>query len=72
MSSALQEGIGLLRAAGWPRRRRLNRKDSDWRWLAGRDDSPWRPSLRLFRQAGPGAWEAVVAQVRFALAAAAA
>jgi hypothetical protein len=50
----------------------LNRYDSDWRWLAGRDDSPWRPSLRLFRQAGPGAWEAVVAQVRFALAAPAA
>jgi Flp pilus assembly protein TadD len=38
----------------------LDRFDTDWRWLLGRDDSPWYPSLRIFRQAELGAWESVV------------
>src|SRR6185312_11037414 len=42
----------------------LNRYDSCWRWLTDRDDSPWYPSVRLFRQAGMGDWHAVVARVR--------
>jgi hypothetical protein len=33
----------------------------DWRWMLERDDSPWYPSLRLFRQARPGEWEPVFA-----------
>jgi hypothetical protein len=35
----------------------------DWRWLAGRADSPWYPSLRLFRPAAPRAWPGMVAQL---------
>jgi hypothetical protein len=42
----------------------LNRYDSDWRWLTGRDDSPWYPSLRLFRQQQPGDWAGVIERVR--------
>ena len=30
---------------------------ADWRWMDGRDDSPWYPSMRLFRQATPGRWD---------------
>jgi hypothetical protein len=31
----------------------------DWRWLLDRDDTPWYPSMRLFRQQRLGDWEAV-------------
>jgi tetratricopeptide (TPR) repeat protein len=35
----------------------------DWRWLLGRDTTPWYPSARLFRQTAPGNWDEVVARV---------
>ena len=45
----------------------LLRERPDWRWLLDRDDSPWYPSLRLFRQRQAGDWEEVVLRVRGAL-----
>jgi len=38
----------------------LDRFDNCWRWLSGRQDSPWYPTLRIFRQPRPHAWEPVV------------
>ncbi len=44
----------------------------DWRWQCGRDDSPWYPSMRLYRQTTPGDWSTPLLQVRRDLAALAA
>jgi len=35
----------------------------DWRWLLNREDSPWYPTLRLFRQRQPGDWQTVFHQM---------
>ena len=39
----------------------------DWRWLTARDDSPWYPTARLFRQTDTRVWGPVVARMRAAL-----
>ena len=39
----------------------------DWRWLRGRDDTPWYPTLRLFRQTKPREWDSVFDRVRAAV-----
>ncbi|MBI3409948.1 MAG: tetratricopeptide repeat protein [Planctomycetes bacterium] len=41
---------------------------ADWRWLLDRDDSPWYPTMRLFRQNAPGNWEDVFARMAAELA----
>jgi ADP-heptose:LPS heptosyltransferase len=46
----------------------LNRFDSCWRWLISRSDSPWYPTMRVYRQRQPGDWESVVEPVRADLA----
>jgi hypothetical protein len=45
----------------------LNRFSTDWRWLLNRSDSPWYPTMRIFRQATQGDWAGVLAMVRTAL-----
>jgi hypothetical protein len=40
---------------------------ADWRWLVGREDSPWYPTMRLFRQPSPGEWRPVMEGVVEAL-----
>jgi len=41
---------------------------ADWRWLTRREDSPWYPTARLYRQPRPGDWESVLDRVAAALA----
>jgi len=41
----------------------LSRHDACWRWMIDREDSPWYPSMRIFRQEIPGDWKGVIARV---------
>ncbi len=41
--------------------------NADWRWLIERDDSPWYPTARLFRQKEPGDWTGVISGIASAL-----
>lgn len=36
---------------------------ADWRWLLERVDSPWYPTMRLFRQKSPGQWDSVLSDI---------
>jgi hypothetical protein len=40
----------------------------DWRWMLGREDSPWYPTMRLFRQKRFGDWREVIERVTAELA----
>jgi len=44
-------------------------KSPDWRWFMDRDDSPWYPTMRLFRQTRAGQWDRPVRQLKEALSA---
>jgi tetratricopeptide (TPR) repeat protein len=41
----------------------LNRFESEWRWLVGRNDSPWYPSMRIYSQVLPGSWREPLTEV---------
>lgn len=45
----------------------LNRHESEWRWLRGRQDSPWYPTLRIFNQEQRHAWTPTLERVARAL-----
>jgi hypothetical protein len=51
---------GALAVQTWT----LLHADCDWRWMAHRTDSPWYPTMRLFRQTRPGDWGSVLDQVK--------
>lgn len=53
----------LAGALGKPTWIMLNHYGTDWRWLLNRADSPWYPTVKLFRQPGIGNWGPVVTQI---------
>ena len=57
---------GALAAPVWT----LLHAEADWRWMVGRNDSPWYPTMRLFRQKRTGIWDNVLEEVLAALPAA--
>ena len=57
----------LAGALGYPTWVALRHRP-DWRWMQERPDSPWYPTMRLFRQKEHGNWPAVFAEITAALA----
>jgi hypothetical protein len=53
----------LAGAMGKPCWLLLNSAYQDWRWMYDRADSPWYPSMRIYRQLSPGDWAGVMRQV---------
>ena len=61
---SVDTAVAHLAAAMGTRVLLLDRYDNCWRWLHGRDDSPWYPGvLRIIRQASPGDWTGVLERV---------
>jgi hypothetical protein len=46
----------------------LLKADADWRWMSARTDSPWYPSIRIYRQSAAGDWREPLARIRDDLA----
>jgi ADP-heptose:LPS heptosyltransferase len=46
----------------------LLHSDPDWRWMIDRDDSPWYPTMRLWRQRRAGDWREVIERIAAELA----
>ncbi len=59
VDSAVAHLAGALDRPVWL----MDRFDPCWRWLTGRDDSPWYPKLRIVRQPAPGDWDPVIARI---------
>jgi Flp pilus assembly protein TadD len=65
VDSAVAHLAGALGCKVWV----LMSTPSDWRWLLNRTDSPWYPTMRLFRQPAAGDWTSAIAAAAAALAA---
>jgi hypothetical protein len=63
VDTAVVHLTGAIGAKAWV----LVPEPADWRWLLGRSDSPWYPSIRLFRQDKAAEWRPVLAEVAKAL-----
>ena len=63
IDSAIVHLAGSLNRPVWM----LDRYDNEWRWLHNREDSPWYPTLRIFRQSEWGDWDGVISRVCDAL-----
>lgn len=63
IDSAVAHLAGALGKPVWI----LLNKGCDWRWFLERDDSPWYPTARLFRQTTSGEWQEVVKRVEIEL-----
>ncbi len=63
VDSAVAHLAGALGRAVWT----MVRAESEWRWMLERTDTPWYPTMRLFRQRRAGDWSDVVAALRTAL-----
>ncbi len=63
VDTALAHVAGALARPAWV----MLRSRPDWRWMLEREDTPWYPTLRLFRQRRRGDWEEVMTRVRAAL-----
>ena len=61
--TAVAHLAGALGATTWVALKHV----PDWRWLLNRNDSPWYPTMRLFRQPQPGDWESVFRDMARAL-----
>jgi ADP-heptose:LPS heptosyltransferase len=59
LDSALAHLAGALGRPVWVALKHV----PDWRWFLERDDSPWYPGMRLFRQPRDGDWSSVFAQM---------
>jgi tetratricopeptide (TPR) repeat protein len=59
MDTSLTHLVGALGRPAWV----LLPFDGDWRWLKDREDSPWYPTVRVFRQKSRGDWAGVFAEV---------
>ncbi len=63
VDSSIAHLAGALGHRAWV----LVSRPSDWRWLLEREDSPWYPGMRLFRQPQAGDWDTTIAALAGAL-----
>ena len=63
VDTAVAHLAGALARPVWT----LVRQPADWRWMLDRSDTPWYPTMRLFRQTQRGQWQPVIEQVAQAL-----